>query len=75
VPTTAVINGVSGGAAASDIQALADATVNNNYGGIMAWYGSVQNGFSYDTSSDTSQNSDSATAFQSALAQFEAPMG
>ena len=72
VAAVSVVNGASGGAAPSDVQALVDGTTANGYGGIMVWYGSVSNGFAYDAASDASNdaNAASAQAFEDAKTSF-----
>jgi hypothetical protein len=47
------VNGAQGSATASDVKTIADATVANGYNGIMVWFGSVVNGFTYDRTWDT----------------------
>ena len=71
-PNTTIVVGAQGSAAAADIQKLANACNTNNYGGIMVWFGSVANGFTYEATWDTANYPASAQAFTDALNSFQA---
>lgn len=52
-----------GAAGGSVIRKLADATMSNDFLGIMVWYASVQNGLQYAESWDASLSQDTIDAY------------
>ncbi len=70
-PSSTIGVGAQGSASVADIQTLANACKANNYGGIMVWFGSVANGFTYDATWDTANYPASAQAFTDALNSFQ----
>jgi hypothetical protein len=67
--------GAQGSASATDIKTLADACLAKNYAGILIWFSSVANGFSYDSTWDTANYPVSQQAFTDALNSFNAASG
>ncbi len=63
VPYGSILVGSKGISAPEDIATLADEVKRQDLLGIMVWYNSVQNGFQYDRSWDTSDDADSQEAF------------
>ena len=74
-PSTTILVGAQGSATATDIKTLADASLAKNYAGIMIWFSSVENGFSYNASWDTTNFPGSQQGFIDALNSFKAAMG
>ena len=66
-PYTSILIGCKGTNTASDIETLANETLNQNLLGVMVWYASVIDGFQYAKDWDTSFNGDSQAAFVSAM--------
>ena len=60
-----------GAASAGAIRTLADATMENDYLGIMVWYASVKNGLQYGVTWDTSEYQNSIEAYTEACNRFK----
>ena len=67
-----IISGATGG---STIRQLADATMKNNYLGIMVWYASVKNGLQYSESWDASHSPGTIEAYIETGKRFRAASG
>ena len=70
-PVNTILLGATGSASAADIQTLTNGVNQNNYRGIMVWFASVQNGFSYGAD-DASKYSTAQQAFVNAKINFAA---
>ena len=64
-----IILGAAGG---STIRKLADATMKNDYLGIMVWYASVKNGLQYAETWDASSSEDTIEAYLETGKRFRA---
>lgn len=63
VPKNAILLGAKGATGGGVIQTLADATMKNDYLGIMVWYASVKNGLQYAESWDASFSQNTIEAY------------
>ncbi len=70
-PADSIILGAKGSASSSAITALARASVENDYRGIMVWYSSVKNGFHYAISWDAAIVEDSIEGYKNAMQIFK----
>lgn len=67
MPYNGILCGCKGSASATDIRMLAEESVRQDLLGIMVWFSSVVNGFSYEESWDSSLSEDSMAAYVEAL--------
>ena len=66
-PYNVVLVGCKGTNSATDIEKLANESLNQDLLGIMVWYASVIDGFQYDQDWDASFDDDSKSAFVTAM--------
>jgi len=72
VPKNCILLGAKGAAGGSTIRKLADATMKNDYLGIMVWYASVKNGLQYAETWDASSSEDTIEAYLETGKRFRA---
>jgi len=75
VPKNAILLGAKGATGGSTIRKLADATMQNDYLGIMVWYASVKNGLKYSESWDASGSPGTIEAYIETGKRFRAASG
>jgi len=75
VPKNCILLGAKGATGGSTIRQLADATMKNDYLGIMVWYASVKNGLQYSESWDASQSPGTIEAYIETGKRFRAASG
>ena len=71
VPSDSVLLGAKGSSSPAIFETLANATISENYRGIMVWYASVKNGLQYAPSWDASENKKAQEAFISVMKKFQ----